>query len=139
MTALKDDVLIVDDDEDMAEVVKAVLDSEGYRCRYAANGRQALDEVAASMPAVILLDMLMPVMSGWDCARALRARYGPALPIIVMTAAEHAEARRNDVGTDGVLSKSFDLHELLRVVAKYYERTNHHPRTRSHAPDADDA
>jgi DNA-binding response OmpR family regulator len=138
MTVPKEDVLIVDDDEDMAEVVKAVLDSEGYHCRYAANGRQALDEVAAAMPAVVLLDMLMPVMNGWDCARALRARYGMALPIIVMTAAEHAEARRNDVGADGVLSKPFDLHELLRVVAAHHRPTSYHAARVSHAPDADD-
>ncbi|HEY1810927.1 MAG TPA: response regulator [Kofleriaceae bacterium] len=138
MTAPKEDVLIVDDDEDMAEVVKAVLDSEGYHCRYAANGRQALDEVATAMPAVVLLDMLMPVMNGWDCAHALRARYGRSLPIIVMTAAEHAEARRNDVGADGVLSKPFDLHELLRVVAVHHRPPSHRATAVSHAPDADD-
>jgi len=133
------DVLIVDDDEDMAEVVKAVLDSEGYRCRYAANGRQALEEVASAMPAVILLDMLMPVMNGWECARALRARYGQALPIIVMTAAEHAEGRRNDAGADDVLSKPFDLHELLRVVGQYINHPPVHHSSPSRAPDADDA
>ena len=120
-------------------MVKAVLDSEGYRCRYAANGRQALDEVAAAMPAVILLDMLMPVMNGWDCARALRARYGQGLPIVVMTAAEHAEARRNDVGADDVLSKPFDLHELLRIVAAHFNRQTLPKAQPSRAPDADDA
>jgi CheY-like chemotaxis protein len=111
--------LIVDDDPDMAETIRAVLDSEGYRSRWAANGVQALEEVASEMPAVILLDMLMPVMNGWDCARELRARYGRGVPIVVMTAAEHAESRRDEVGADEVLPKPFDLHDLLRIVGTY--------------------
>jgi CheY-like chemotaxis protein len=113
-------VLIVDDDQDMADVVRAVLESEGYACRWAANGRQALDEVATAMPAIILLDMLMPVMNGWEAAHELRALYGRGLPIVIMTAAEHAEARREVTDADDVLSKPFELDELLRVVANYF-------------------
>ena len=134
------DVLIVDDDEDMAEVIGAVLDSEGYSHRYAANGRQALDAVAAVRPALVLLDMMMPVMNGWDCARALRATYGRALPIVVMTAAEHAETRRTDADADDVLSKPIDLRELLRVVRTGYQRgVRAGGASPSQAPDADDA
>jgi DNA-binding response OmpR family regulator len=62
----------------------------------------------------------MPVMSGWACARELRARYGHDLSIVVMTAAEHAETRGDDVEADDVLSKPFDLVDLLRVVAAHY-------------------
>lgn len=112
-------ILVVDDDADMSEVVRAVLESEGYPCRCAANGRQALAEVEAAMPALVLLDMLMPVMNGWEAAHELRRSYGRALPIVIMTAAEHAEARRDSVDVDDVLAKPFELRDLLRVVAKY--------------------
>ena len=118
MTAARD-VLIVDDEQDMADVIRAVLENEGYSCRCATNGQAALDEVAAAMPGMILLDMLMPIMSGWECARQLRETYGRALPIVIMTAAEHAEARRADVDADAVLSKPFELVELVKAVNTY--------------------
>jgi CheY-like chemotaxis protein len=115
------DVLIVDDDEDMADAVRNVLEREGYTCRYAANGVQALDEVATAQPGVVLLDMLMPVMNGWECAYKLRATYGESLPIVVVTAAEHADTWGEEVGADAVLSKPFEVDELVRVVQVYVE------------------
>ena len=66
-------MLVVDDDPDMAEAMVLVLDAAGYAARSAQNGKQALEEVAAQMPALILLDMLMPVMNGWQFARELHA------------------------------------------------------------------
>ena len=91
------DVLVVDDDEDMIEVIELVLHDAGYATRTAMNGQQALDAVARSMPALIVLDMLMPVMNGWQFAREFRARYGPGVPIVVATAAEHVrQPRRRD-------------------------------------------
>jgi CheY-like chemotaxis protein len=129
MSATAGDVLIVDDDRDMAEVVKAVLDSEGYRCRVASNGQQALEQVAAAMPGLVLLDMLMPVMNGWECAHELRLAYGRGLPIVVMTAAEHADSRRNQAEADDVLSKPFELDDLLRIVATYVATTPREQRS----------
>lgn len=113
------DVLIVDDEPDMADVIKAALEHEGYPCRVAANGRQALDEVSAALPGLVLLDMLMPIMNGWETARVLRDTYGPDLPIVVMTAAEHAGSRRDEAAADDVLAKPFELDELLRVIASF--------------------
>lgn len=116
------DVLIVDDDEDMADVVKVALESEGYACRIAANGREALEQVATAMPGLVLLDMLMPVMNGWECAHQLREMYGRGLPIIIVTAAEHAESRRETAQADAVLAKPFELDALLSVVGRYVPR-----------------
>ena len=112
------DVLVVDDDPDMVDAMLLVLEGAGYASRSAANGRQALDAVAARMPALVLLDMLMPVMDGWQCARELRARYGRGVPIVVVTAAEHARARGEEVGADAALAKPFDVDDLLRVVSR---------------------
>jgi CheY-like chemotaxis protein len=111
------DVLVVDDDEDMIEVIELVLQDAGYTTRAALNGRQALDAVATSMPALIVLDMLMPVMNGWQFAREFRTRYGPAVPIVVATAAEHVQRRGDEIDAAGVLPKPFEVSDLLRLVA----------------------
>jgi CheY-like chemotaxis protein len=111
------DVLVVDDDADMVDAMRFALHGAGYATRCAANGRQALEAVATQIPALILLDMIMPVMDGWQCARELRARYGSAVPIVVVTAAEHARARGEAIGADDVLTKPFEVDDLLRIVA----------------------
>ncbi len=112
-------VLVVDDDPDMVGIIEAVLDSEGYACRGAENGLQALEAADAARPALVLLDMMMPIMNGWDCAYELRARFGKTLPIVVLTAAEHADAWGAEVEADGVLAKPFDVATLLHVVGNY--------------------
>jgi CheY-like chemotaxis protein len=117
------DVLVVEDDPDLMEVVRIMLDASGYDVRCTRNGREAIAAVAQQKPAVVLLDMLMPVMDGWECARELRARYGHAVPIVVMTAAEHARARADQIGAvDDVLSKPFEMDQLLRVVGRYVQK-----------------
>ena len=114
------DVLVVDDDPDLREIVREMLHLSGYEVRCAGNGQEAVEAVAQKMPAVVLLDMLMPVMDGWQCARELRARYGRAVPIVVVTAAEHARARADQIdGANDVLSKPFEMDDLLRLVARY--------------------
>ena len=115
------DVLVVDDDEDMVEVIELLLHDAGYATRTAQNGRQALDVIAESMPALIVLDMLMPVMNGWQFAQAFRSRYGRAIPIVVATAAEHIERRRNGLDVTDVLPKPFEISDLLRLVARHVQ------------------
>ena len=114
------DVLVVDDDADMIEVLELVLQDAGYETRSACNGQQALEAIAAGgMPAVIVLDMLMPVMNGWQFAQAFRAQYGDEVPIVVATAAEHVRSRNNGIDAVGVLPKPFEVSDLLRVVARH--------------------
>ena len=117
--SLRGDVLVVDDDPDMVEVMETVLNDAGYETRAACNGRQALDVVAARMPALILLDMLMPLMNGWQFAREFHARYGAGAPIVVATAAEHVHSRGDAIDAADVLPKPFEVSDLLRVVARY--------------------
>jgi DNA-binding response OmpR family regulator len=116
------DVLIVDDDPDMVETIAMVLEADGYSCRTATNGREALVAAEFKRPAIVLLDMVMPVMNGWDCARALRARYGHDIRVVAVTAAEHAVARGRQAGADDVLSKPFDIHALRAIVAGCFKR-----------------
>jgi DNA-binding response OmpR family regulator len=116
------DVLVVEDDPDMAEIMRYVLRREGYEVRVAENGQRGLEAAAERLPGLILLDMLMPVMDGWQCARELRAKYGRRLPIVVVSAAEHMRSRCAGLDVDDVLPKPFELKELLRLVARYAVR-----------------
>lgn len=110
---------MVDDDPDMAEVMVLTLGSAGYLARTAANGLEALRASAARMPALILLDMRMPVMNGWEFAREFRRRHGPAVPIIVVTAAEHSEIRAREIAAQDVLRKPFEVDDLLEKVRRF--------------------
>lgn len=114
-------VLVVEDDADLLTLLEIVLADAGYRVRTAADGRAALDRVAEEMPGVILLDMRMPVMNGWEFAREFRARYATGCPIVVITAAENARARAEEIGADGWLAKPFDLDDVLRSVARHLQ------------------
>jgi DNA-binding response OmpR family regulator len=114
------DVLVVEDDPDLSEVMLLALREAGYAARSAGNGREALEAAARQLPGLVLLDVLMPVMDGWQCARELRARYGRTLAIVVVTAAEQVRARSHELGADDVLAKPFDIDEFLRTVARYY-------------------
>lgn len=111
-------VLVVDDDTSILDTVSAILTGEGYDVVSATSGEEALDAVARKRPAVILLDMRMPVMDGWAVARALRSQ-GISVPIVVMTAAESAKRWADEVGAEGYLAKPFGLDELLTVVQRF--------------------
>lgn len=113
-------VLVVEDDESIAEVMRLALEGEGYHVRTAANGREAL-EAADGGTRLVLLDMLMPVMDGWQFARAYRERGGRA-PIVVVTAAADAAHRAREISADGVLAKPFGLGDLVATVQRFLER-----------------
>jgi CheY-like chemotaxis protein len=112
-------ILVVDDDEDLRMMVVEVLLTSGCGVRSAADGLAALDEVKAKLPDLILLDMRMPRMDGWEFGRRVRAMYTHRIPIVVMTAAEHAEKRAEEIDADDFVAKPFDVDILLRVVARH--------------------
>jgi len=109
-------VLVVEDDDDLRMLVTAVLEDAGIHVTSAADGRAALSSVRRHMPDLILLDMRMPQMDGWQFCRALDDA-GFARPrIIVVTAAADAAARADEVRADGYLAKPFDLDRLVSTV-----------------------
>lgn len=110
-------ILIVDDDPAIRATISEVLGEEGYTVTTATNGAEGLDALAGVLPALVLLDMRMPVLDGWGFARALKER-GLSLPIVVMTAAQDARRWSQEIGTASVLAKPFDLDELLQVVER---------------------
>jgi len=109
-------VLVVDDDPDLLTMVETVLSSAGYQVRTAENGLEALQQVGREMPGIVLLDMKMPVMDGWEFARRFREQFNHRAPLIVVTAAQDARTWAKQVGAEGYLSKPFDLDDLLTCV-----------------------
>lgn len=113
------EILVVDDDVTIRELVVAALKDEGYQARTAANGAEALTLIRQWQPALILLDMRMPIMDGWEFARAYSKIPGAHAPIVVMTAAADASKRADEIGANGALGKPFDLSSLYTVVESY--------------------
>ena len=110
---------MVDDDPGILDVLEQALDAEGYRVLMASNGRDALDRVAGEPPDVMLVDLMMPVMDGWQFVRECRGLTGcAATPIIVLSAARNAH-QAVDLGVEAVISKPFDLDDLLGLVAAH--------------------
>ena len=112
-------ILVVDDDPTIRETVIDILDSEGYSTEAASNGAEALQAIERTRPALVLLDMRMPVLSGWDFAREVRER-GLHLPIVVMTAARDARRWAAEIDAAGYLPKPFDLPDLLTAVERLH-------------------
>ena len=111
-------ILVVEDDELILNAVESTLAGEGYRVMTAPDGAAALDLVERQAPALILLDMMMPIMDGWAFARAYRKQAGSRAPIVVMTAAADAARRAADVDADAYLAKPFNLDELISLVGR---------------------
>jgi DNA-binding response OmpR family regulator len=118
-----DSVLLVEDDLDLSRVEALALGAEGYKVQVAHDGRAALEQIAHERPSVILLDMSMPGMNGWQFMAAFRAAYGHDIPVLVVTAADNAERRALDVGAEDWLAKPFELDDLLSKVARHARHT----------------
>ena len=113
-----DAILVVDDDPAILATVEEILTSEGYAVATATNGAQALEVIEQTRPALVLLDMRMPVLDGWGFARGLRAR-GVAVPVLVMTAAQDARRWAEEIAAVGYLPKPFRLLDLLDAVERF--------------------
>jgi CheY-like chemotaxis protein len=112
-------VLIVEDDVDAREFLRLYLAQEGYETSSAANGREGLQQLRIHRPLVVLLDLSMPVMNGWEfrsAQQALTDQELAAVPIVVTSAlsdcAEHAATLR----ALAVLPKPIDFDRLLQIV-----------------------
>jgi CheY-like chemotaxis protein len=120
-------LLVVDVDEDLLSICAEILSLNGFKVETATNGREALDLIARSMPDLVLLDMMMPVMNGWQFAEVFRARYGHRIPIVVSTAATDAEVRAEQIHAEGWIGKPFDIDKLVHVVSRFVPHAAHAP------------
>lgn len=106
-------VLVVEDDEEIAQTLQRSLRMEGYEVRVAGDGETALDAAHAFLPDLVLLDLGLPRIDGVDVAKALRAEGD--VPILMLTARDAVESRVEglDAGADDYLVKPFERQELL--------------------------
>jgi len=122
-------VLIVDDERAIREMVCLALSSEGYTCLEASDAHKAEATLREEQPDIILLDWMMPGISGVDFARGLRRRDETrAIPIIMLTAKveEDDMIRGLDSGVDDYLTKPFSTRELLARIRAILRRTGGH-------------
>jgi class 3 adenylate cyclase len=115
-------ILVVDDRENNVKLLQSVLKRQGYRVAVAYDGLQALDRVAEEPPDLVLLDILMPKMDGFEVARALRSREETrAIPILMLTALSEVQDKIKalESGADDILSKPFYNVEVLARVRSF--------------------
>jgi CheY-like chemotaxis protein len=112
-------ILVVDDDAAIRDVVTDILQMSDYRVKTATNGAEALESVRSERPALILLDLMMPVMSGWEFLRRSRQLTVCAkVPVIVMSAAHDAAHAADELGAQAYLAKPFDMDTVLGLIEK---------------------
>jgi CheY-like chemotaxis protein len=114
-------ILIADDDRDGALMLSTLLELEGYEVRAVHGGQEALDAARAFKPDVVMLDIGMPKVTGYDAARRLRQRYGADCPVLIaVTAWKQASDKilANLAGFDHHVAKPYDPNELVRLLAK---------------------
>ncbi len=113
-------VLVVDDDPDILEALSEILEAEGFEIRRARNGKEALDRLEPEPPNLILLDLMMPVMDGWEFAQRMRQKPPEVarIPLIVLSADRNVGSKAADIGAVGHLAKPFELNDLLDMVRR---------------------
>lgn len=118
-------ILVVDDEPSIIDLATLYLEGEGFSVRRAATGGEALDQVAAERPDLVVLDVMLPGMSGWEVCKALRAQYGQ-LPVIMVTARGEAVDRvvGLELGADDYVVKPFHGRELVARVRAVLRRAD---------------
>lgn len=116
-------ILVVEDDEYCRDLLDQILTMNGYRVKAAANGQEALQMLKILDPDLILLDMKMPVMNGWEFSRRLKQERDDTIPFIIVSAAEDIRLRAQETGADGWLEKPFELDDLLTTVNSFVKKT----------------
>ena len=116
-------ILVVDDDPHIRELVRVILQKEGYMAEEAVDGQAALEKMTESAADMVVLDIMMPNMDGWELCKRLREDYD--IPILMLTAKgeKYDKLRGFKLGTDDYLVKPFDPDELamrVRALLKRY-------------------
>ena len=117
-------ILIVDDDEDILLIVQTLLTNAGYAPALARNGREGIEQATATQPDVILLDVTMPQISGWEvCATLKNLPETAAIPIVMLTVKSEIKdlITGMQVGADDYITKPFTKRHLLETIERLLE------------------
>lgn len=113
-------ILVIDDEEAIQEVIKIVLECEGYATRTLGSGEKLMDKITNDLPDVILLDFSLPGETGDVIARKLRSQVITSKIPIIMLSAHHAVAQlAQSCGVNAFLAKPFSINELLGIIEEY--------------------
>ena len=111
-------ILVVDDDLNLCQTIQVVLEEEGFVVETALDGVEALERAERMRPAMVMLDMGLPLLDGEGVARELRVRYGKTVPVVLMTADGHVKEKGQRVGAIVALGKPFEIDDLVTAVYK---------------------
>ncbi len=116
-------ILVVDDEKKIVDIVKAYLEREGFQVSVAYDGKAALDSARRQPLALIVLDLMLPEISGWDVCRTLRKESD--VPIIMLTARDETTDKivGLELGADDYVTKPFDPKELVTRVRTVIRRS----------------
>lgn len=118
-------ILVVDDEPMIVRLMEFILARQGHEMLLAVNGEEALQKIRAHHPDLVLLDIMMPRLDGYEVAQQLRADPETSrLPIIMLSAkAQEKDIRRGgEVGVDAYITKPFSPEHLVRVVTEHLQR-----------------
>ncbi|HYP24253.1 MAG TPA: response regulator [Actinomycetota bacterium] len=118
-------VLVADDEPALRKLLKTNMELEGYETLEASNGAEVLQCVERDNPDIILLDIMMPVMDGWEVMTALAANpeYEQKVILVSAKASDDAQLQGWELGADEYITKPFDLESLLQRVRDVAART----------------
>ena len=129
-------ILVVEDERNIRELVRVALETHGYRVITAADGEQALVQARQTPPDLVVLDLMLPKLDGWDVTRHLRATSD--VPIIMLTARREESDRVAglELGADDYVPKPFSPRELVARIGAVLRRSrgNQRPRVASFGP-----
>lgn len=116
-------ILVVDDNRDILELIQRVLLTYGYEVVIARDGLEALQQESHAQPDLVILDVNLPTLDGWEVCRRIKARRD--VPILLLTVrAERADIERSrDAGADDHLPKPFDIAEFLSHINRLVSRS----------------
>lgn len=119
-------ILVVDDEFGIVDALKDLLAYEGYRVVTAANGRDGLAQLEAEHPDLVMLDLMMPIMSGQEMLRAMPSKSAVLPPVILMSAATEPRALASSQGQYAAfLRKPFELQVLLDLIESLIGPADH--------------
>jgi DNA-binding response OmpR family regulator len=127
-------IIVAEDDPCIANLIAYNLEQEGYRVSIAADGVEALRQLREAPPDLLVLDLLLPLQSGWQVMREIRAHQGTrlaTLPVLIVSAlaCERLERDLTRLGAQRLLGKPFSVKDLCAVVRELVDETRH-PRVR---------
>ena len=115
-------ILVIEDQEDNRAILRDLLSAVGYELIEAVNGAEGIAKAESEKPDLILMDIQMPLIDGYDATRRIKANPDlKAIPIIAVTsyALSGDEAKTRAAGCDGYIAKPYDPREMLRLIRKF--------------------